>query len=93
MVSSKNISKEKAVKVSFNGASTVGYFHDRRFLFPSNKPHPVSAKVSIFFFYLMFVVCEIDKNLAAFFLMVTSRYFLKLFLGKAGHFIARFKHS
>jgi hypothetical protein len=50
MVSSKNISKEKAVEVSFNGASTVGYFHDRRFLFPSNKPHPVSAKVSIFFF-------------------------------------------
>ena len=94
MVSSKKHHKRKAVKVSFNGASTVGYFHDRRFLFPSNKPHPVSTIVSIFFFfYLMFVVCEIEKNLAAFFLMVTSRYFLKLFLGKAGHFIARFKHS
>jgi hypothetical protein len=70
MVSSKKHHKRKAVKVSFNGASTVGYFHDRRFLFPSNKPHPVSTKVSNFFFYLMFVVCEIDKNLAAFFLIV-----------------------
>ncbi|KAJ6985072.1 hypothetical protein NC653_023147 [Populus alba x Populus x berolinensis] len=82
------MTKEKAVKVSFNGA-TVGYFHDRQFLSPSNKPHPVPTKVSILFFifYLMFVVCEIDTNLAAFFLMVTSRYFLNRFLdpGRSFH--------